>query len=235
MWETRHSIVDWDCAKIQTLLETLKILNQPRGDFCAIFGSPTFVPKKFGCVRNKLQSLTVLPNQKSFRWMDGLLALDLWDVVIEVLHSSKNTHQAVRDHCRKEKVDDQVPRSRAPGETRSTYPNTKPKRSGNRDAEQLSHVDYVTTNAFSSQCEAQWYVFEVNETVIKMIIKGRSPTMRHVSRTHRVALDWLFDRINLNSKIQIKHVDTKNQLADMLTKSNSPVMSGNIFFVCSAS
>ena len=27
-----------------------------------------------------------------------------------------------------------------------------------------------------------------------------------------------FDRINLNSKIQIKHIDTKNQLADILTK-----------------
>ena len=32
--------------------------------------------------------------------------------------------------------------------------------------------------------------FEDNEAVIKMIIEGRSPTMRHVSRTHRVALDW---------------------------------------------
>ena len=51
-----------------------------------------------------------------------------------------------------------------------------------------------------------------------MIIKGRSPTMRHVSRTHRVALDWLFDRINLDPKIQIKYIDTKNQLVDMLTK-----------------
>ena len=53
-----------------------------------------------------------------------------------------------------------------------------------------------------------------------MIIKGRSPTMRHVSRTHRVALDWLFDRINLDSKIQIKYIDTKNQLTDILTKGN---------------
>ena len=42
--------------------------------------------------------------------------------------------------------------------------------------------------------------------------------MRHVSRTHRVALDGLFDRINLDAKIQIKCVDTKNQLADILTK-----------------
>ena len=44
--------------------------------------------------------------------------------------------------------------------------------------------------------------------------------MRHVSRTHRVALDWLFDRINLDSKIQIKYIDTKNRLADILTKGN---------------
>ena len=56
--------------------------------------------------------------------------------------------------------------------------------------------------------------------MIKMIIKGRSPTMRHVSRTHRVALDWLFDRINLDPKIQIKYIDTKNQLADILTEGN---------------
>ena len=35
-----------------------------------------------------------------------------------------------------------------------------------------------------------------------------------------VALDWLFDRINLDPKIQIKYIDTKNQLADILTKAN---------------
>ena len=64
------------------------------------------------------------------------------------------------------------------------------------------------------------YVFDDNEAVIKMIINGRSPTMRHVPRTHRVALDWLFDRINLDPKIQIKYIDTKNQLADMPTKGN---------------
>ena len=64
------------------------------------------------------------------------------------------------------------------------------------------------------------YVFEDSEAVTKMIIKGRSPTMRHVSRTHKVALDWLLDRIKLDSKIQIKYIDTKNQLADILTKGN---------------
>ena len=44
--------------------------------------------------------------------------------------------------------------------------------------------------------------------------------MRHVSRTHRVALDWLFDRGNLDPKIQIKYIDTKNQFADILTIGN---------------
>ena len=64
------------------------------------------------------------------------------------------------------------------------------------------------------------YIFEDDEAVIKMIIKGRSPTMRHVSRTHRVTLDWLFDRINLDPKMQIRYIHTKHQLADILTKGN---------------
>ena len=45
-------------------------------------------------------------------------------------------------------------------------------------------------------------------------------TRRHVSRTHRVALDSFFDRINLDSKTQRKYIDTRNQLADILTKGN---------------
>ena len=84
------------------------------------------------------------------------------------------------------------------------------------DVDQLPKVDYVVTNANSSQGESQLYIFEDNEAVIKMIIKGRSPTMRHVSRTHRVALDWSFDRTNLDPKIQFKFVDTRSQLADTI-------------------
>ena len=42
--------------------------------------------------------------------------------------------------------------------------------------------------------------------------------MRHVSRTHRVALVWLFDRTNMEPKIQIKYVDTKNQHADIFNR-----------------
>ena len=84
----------------------------------------------------------------------------------------------------------------------------------------MKDIDSVPSNVQSARQEALLYVFEDNEAAMKMIMKGRSPTMRHVSRTHRVALDWLFDRINLDSKIQIKYIDTKNQLADILTKGN---------------
>ena len=81
-------------------------------------------------------------------------------------------------------------------------------------------LHFTRSTVQSSHQEALLYVFEDNEALINMIIKGRSPTMRHVSRTHRVALDWLFDRITVDLKIQIKYVDTENQLADILPKGN---------------
>ena len=68
----------------------------------------------------------------------------------------------------------------------------------------LANIDHVSPNVKSSGSSAMLYVFEDNEAVIKMIIKGRSPTMRHVSRTHRVALGWLFDMINLDSNLKFK-------------------------------
>ena len=84
----------------------------------------------------------------------------------------------------------------------------------------MHDIDYVPSNVQSSHQEALLYVFEDNEAVIEMIIKGRSPTMRHVSRTHRVALDWLLDRMFLDPRIQIKYIDTEKHFADILTKGN---------------
>ena len=90
---------------------------------------------------------------------------------------------------------------------------------------------FISSSVNSSRKEVLLYIFEDNEAVIKMIIKGRSPTMRHVSRTHRIALDRLFDRINSDPKIQIKCIDTKNQLADILTKGNLTRHEWNHLFV----
>ena len=48
----------------------------------------------------------------------------------------------------------------------------------------MKDIDSVPSNVQSSRQEALLYVFEDNEAVVKMIFKGRSLTMRHVSRTY---------------------------------------------------
>ena len=64
------------------------------------------------------------------------------------------------------------------------------------------------------------YVFEDNEAVTKMITKGRSPAMRHVSLNPQSCSGLVVDRINLDPKIQIRDIDSKHQLAHILTKGN---------------
>ena len=131
--------------------------------------------------------------------LDGLPALELWDLIVCVFGGvsqiSDRTGRPVNvDLKRNQKSQGKI--------------------------NVMENIDSVPSNVQSSRQEALLYVFEDNEAVIKMIIKGRSPTMRHVSRTHRIALDWLFDRINLDPEIQFKYIDTKNQLADILSKGN---------------
>ena len=73
-------------------------------------------------------------------------------------------------------------------------------------------------SAPSSNETATLFVFEDDEAVIKMIIKARSPHMRHVSRTHRANEDWLCERINLDSSISIRFVSSNQQVENMITK-----------------
>ena len=128
--------------------------------------------------------------------LDGLPALELWDLIASVLGNVSR----VSDNPGRPEI------------------NAHKRQKSQSRIDVMKDIDLVPSNVQSANHEALLYVFEDNEAVIKMIMKGRSPRMRHVSRTHRVALDWLFDRINLDPKIQIKYIDTKNQLADILTK-----------------
>ncbi len=67
------------------------------------------------------------------------------------------------------------------------------------------------------------YVFEDNEAVLTMTIKGRSPQMRHVARTHRAKHDWVFERVKFDDGLFLKDVNTHNQAADMLTQCHCTV------------
>ena len=57
----------------------------------------------------------------------------------------------------------------------------------------LGDVDYVPCTMPLSSGLGKCIIFEDNDAVIKACIKGRSPAMRHVGRTHRVDLDWLWE------------------------------------------
>ena len=181
-----------------------------------IFGSHTFVPISWMCkkqtyVSHSSTEAEIISLDAGLR-MDGIPALDVWDLVMHMLHSSPNQLNDTQDQVRGNS-------SRNTTSNKHTQNQTKtPIQHDNFD---VSDVDYVPSNAKSSQFGAMLYVFEDSEAVIKMMIKGRSPTMRHVSRTHRVALDWLFDRINLDpQKFKSSMSTPKHQLADILTQGN---------------
>ena len=57
--------------------------------------------------------------------------------------------------------------------------------------------------------------------------------MRHVSRTHRVALDWLFDRINLDPKSKSSTSTPKTNSQTLKRKEISHVLNGIICCACS--
>ena len=171
------------------------------GTLC-VFGSHTLVPinwmcKKQTAVSHSSTESEIISLDTGLR-LDGLPALEQWDLIVSVLGNVSR----VSDRPGKPESDDH-----------------KHHKSHNK-IDVMKDIDAVPSNVQSARQEALLYAFEDNEAVIMMIIEGRSPTMRHVSRTHRVALDWLFNRINLDPKIQIKYIDTKNQLADILTKGN---------------
>ena len=168
------------------------------GTLC-IFGSHTFVPISWMCkkqtsVSHSSTESEIISLDAGLR-LDGIPALDLWDLIVAILGNTNQSNPVRGD-----------PYTNLVCVNPHKIP-TRKKIHGKID--DLDTVDFISSNVHSSREEALLYIFEDNEAVIKMIIKGRSHTMRHVSRTQRVALDWLFDRIYLDPKIQIKYIDTK--------------------------
>ena len=159
------------------------------GTLC-IFGSHTFVPIRWMCKKQTAVSHSsteseIISLDTGLR-LDGLPALEPWDLIVSVFGSVSQISD------------------------RSGQPVNGKNKSHNK-IDVMQDIDSVPSNVQSARQEALLYVFEDNEAVIKMIMKRRSPTMRHVSRTHRVALDWLFDRINLDPKSNTSTPKTNSQ------------------------
>ena len=145
------------------------------GTLC-VFGSHTFVPISWMCkkqtsVSHSSTESEIISLDAGLR-LDGIPALDLWDLIVFVLGNTTQNHDRTVQpvvNCDK----DHRPNRRSQGMTIV-----------------LNHIDCFPSNVQSSHQEALLYVFEDNEAVIKMIIKGRSPTMRHVFRTHSQTI-WI--------------------------------------------
>ena len=181
MWVTLLNSAEWDCFKTLTSREILKIRNPLLEEHCAFLKSHTFVPTSWMCkkqtsVPHSSTESEIISLDTGLR-LDGLPALELWDLIVSVFGSMTQTTERTGRPVVNERS------QKSHGKTNV-----------------LNKIDCVPSIVQSSRQEALLYVFEDNEAVIKMIITGRSPAMRHVSRTHRVALDWLFDRINLDPK-----------------------------------
>ena len=103
--------------------------------------------------------------------MDGIPAVDLWALVIEVLHSSPNQTNRTRDVTE--------PRGNLSADLQSH----RQKNPTTNTILDLTKIDHVPSSGTQSGSNAVLYVFVDNEAVIKMIFKGRSPTMRRVLRS----------------------------------------------------
>ena len=137
------------------------------GTLC-IFGSHTFVPISWMCkkqtsVSHSSTKSEIISLDTGLR-LDGLLALELWDLIVSVFGNTSHVSDG------------------------TGHPVNGKNKSYNK-IDVVHDIVLVPSNVQSASREALLYVFEDNEAVIKVIMKNRNPTMRLVSRTHRVALD----------------------------------------------
>ena len=180
-------------------LEDSKSTN---GAYLCIVGPRTFVPVTWVCKRQTAISHSsteaeVISLDAALR-MEGLPSLMLWELIISVFCPEKGGVQT------------------------PSLPKPTRRRQGYSALSSLLHdvgdLDYVPCTIPPSRGIGKCVIFEDNDAVIKQTVKGRSPNMRHVARTHRVDLDWLWERIRTDPGVYIRYVGTKEQIADMFTK-----------------
>ena len=128
------------------------------GGILCIFGSHTFVPVSWMCKKQTSFSHSsteteVISLDAGLR-MDGIPALDLWDLVIEVFHSVLNRIDGLQRETRgnpsvvvKPNMDKSIP---------IKHTNVIP-----------TNIDHIPSNTTHSGSSAMLYVFEDSEAVIK--------------------------------------------------------------------
>ena len=132
--------------------EDLENSKSTSGGTLCVFGSHTFVPISWMCkkqtsVSHSSTESEIISVDAGLR-LDGLPALELWDLIVSVLGNMTQTAERT---------------------VRPVIIDRSHRSQGKINA--LNNIDCVPSNVQSSHQEALLYVFEDNEAVIKIIIK----------------------------------------------------------------
>ena len=155
MWVILQNNAGWNSFKTPILRGDLEDSKSTSGGILCIFGSHTFVPMSWMCkkqtaVSHNSTEFEITSLDTGLR-LDGLPALELWDLFVSVFgrvsHVSDRSGQPDNDVHKHHKSQKRI--------------------------HVMENIDSVLSNVQSSRQEALLYVFEDNEAVIRMIIKGR--------------------------------------------------------------
>ena len=185
------------------------------GVFACLLGPRTFVPLSFQCKKQtcvshssteaELVSLDVGIS------VEAIPLLGLWSEILDVLH----------------------PEYSKSGSKKLSANDAAPWKLKDDSMVSVDTLDYVPPGMPMPSTRAQCFIFEDNDAVLKMIRHGRSNQMRHVARTHRVNLDFLFELCNNDPSIKPRYMHTSYQLADIFTKGSFTAASWrNLLSLC---
>ena len=193
--------------RILILPVTWKTQNRPRGRILCVFETHTFVPTSWMC--KKQTSVSHSSTESEIVSLDARFthgrnsrawSLGLSDWSISFV--TKPNKQIQRDGAGKPA-------------TQQTIKNTH--QFPNKDSKFSTMILCYPMSILFLQ---KWILLNLVRccTLLKIMKRWSRWSSRAEVIRWDTALDWLFDRINLDPKIQIKYADTKIQLADVLTK-----------------
>jgi hypothetical protein len=172
------------------------------GAYLAIAGPNTFAPitavcKKQTCVSHSSTESEIVAAEHAVR-TEGLQALAFWEEVVSLLGTNQKEVRKSKETC---------------GQPNSLELN--PYSANSQPGKYFAYTrrkDTVT----------DLIIAEDNEAVIKIVKKARSLALRHLPRTHRIDVRWLYE-VCADPHVKMLYVGTKEQVADLMTKAlNKP-------------
>ena len=195
------------------------------GTLC-IFGSHTFVPKSWMCrtqtsVSHGSTESEIISLDAGLR-LDGKPALDLWDLIIAVLHGNTYRSNQVRwDPCT--------------NLVRAALHKLQMRKKSHGMIDDLDFVDFISSNVHSSRQEALLYVFENNEAVIKIILREEFPQWDMFPEPTELLLIGCLIESTWTPRSKSNTLTPRTNSQTYWQREISHVVNGIIFCVCSTS